>query len=47
VFVKTMQTDGLDWGEAYRGLGRDGIAAILQSQMAQAIDDHLERMALL
>ena len=45
-FVKAMQADGLEWGEGYRGLGRDAIAAILQSQMAQAIDDHLDRLAL-
>src|SRR5262249_45949319 len=35
-FVKAMQADGLEWGEGYRGLGRDAIAAILQRQMAQA-----------
>ena len=46
-FVKAMQADGLEWGEGYRGFGRDAIAAILQSQMAQAIDDHLDRMTLL
>ena len=46
-FVKAMQGQGLEWGEGYRGLGRDAIAAILQSQMAQAVDDHLDRMALL
>jgi putative transposase len=46
-FVKAMQADGLEWGEGYRGLGRDAIAAILQSQMARAIDEHLDRMALL
>jgi hypothetical protein len=45
-FVKAMQADGLEWGEGYRGLGRDAIAAILQSQMAQAIDNHLDRLAL-
>src|SRR5919108_5021432 len=46
-FVKAMQAQGLEWGDGYRGLGREAIAAILQSQMAQAIDDHLDRMALL
>jgi transposase-like protein len=46
-FVKAMQAEGLESGEGYRGLGRDAIAAILQSQMGQAIDDHLDRMALL
>jgi putative transposase len=43
--VKGMQGQGLDWGEGYRHLGRDSIAAILQSQMASAIDEHLDRMA--
>jgi transposase-like protein len=42
-----MQAEGLEWGEGYRDLGREAIAAILQSQMAQAIDEHLDRMALL
>src|SRR5262252_4579215 len=46
-FVKAMQAEGLEWGEGYRDLGREAIAAILQSQMAQAIDDHLDRMVLL
>jgi transposase-like protein len=45
--VKSMQAQGLEWGEGYRGLGRQAIAAILQGQMAQAIDEHLDRMALL
>ena len=44
-FVKAMQAQGLEWGEGYRGLGREVIAAILQGQMAQAIDQHLDRMA--
>ena len=45
--VKGMQAQGLEWGEGYRALGRDAIAAILQGQMAQAIDEHLDRMAAL
>ena len=44
-FVKAMQAQGLEWGEGYRGLGREAIVAILQGQMAQAIDQHLDRMA--
>lgn len=44
-FVKAMQADGLEWGEGYRGLGGEAIAAVLQGQMAQAIDQHLDRMA--
>jgi hypothetical protein len=31
-------------GRGYRGLGREAIAAILQGQMAQAIDGHLDQM---
>ena len=46
-FVKAMQAQGLEWGEGYRGLGREAIAAILQGQMAQAVNEHLDRMALL
>jgi putative transposase len=45
--VKGMQGQGLEWGEGYRGLGREAIAAILTRQMGQAIDDHLDRMAVL
>ena len=46
-FVKAIQAQALARGDGYRGLGREAIAAILQRQMAQAIDDHLDRMALL
>jgi putative transposase len=45
--VKGMQGQGLEWGEGYRSLGRDAIAAILQDQMTSAIEDHLDRMAAL
>ncbi|HEY6964457.1 MAG TPA: IS256 family transposase [Erythrobacter sp.] len=45
--VKGMQAQGLEWGEGYRPLGRDAIAAILRDQMAGVIDDHLARMATL
>jgi putative transposase len=45
--VKDMQAQGLKWGEGYRSLGRDAIAAIVQGQMAQAVDEHLDRMATL
>ena len=45
--VKGMQAQGLEWGEGYRSLGRDAIGAILRSQMDQAIDEHLDRMAAL
>jgi putative transposase len=43
--VKGMQAQGLEWGEDYRKLGRQALAAILQGQMTQAIDEHLDRMA--
>jgi hypothetical protein len=46
-FVKAMQAQGLEWGKGCRGLGGETIAAILQGQMAQAIDDDLDRIALL
>jgi transposase-like protein len=42
--AKGMQGQGLEWGEGYRGLGREAIAAILRRQMDQAIDEHLDRM---
>jgi len=45
--VKGMQAQGLDWGEGYRGLGRNAIAEILEVQMAQSVDEHLDRMAAL
>ncbi|HEV2364980.1 MAG TPA: IS256 family transposase [Caulobacteraceae bacterium] len=45
--VKGMQAQGLEWGEGYRPLGRQAIAAVLTGQMGQAIDEHLDRMAAL
>jgi transposase-like protein len=45
--VKGMQAEGLEWGEGYRPLGREAMAAILRGQMSEAIDAHLERMAAL
>ena len=45
--VKGMQGQGLEWGDGYRALGREAIAIILQAQMGQAIDEHLDRMAAL
>jgi putative transposase len=45
--VKAMQAQGLEWGEGYRPLGRRAIAEMLEGQMAQAVDAHLERMAAL
>lgn len=45
--VKGMQARGLELGESYRALGRQALASIVQGQMSQAIDEHLERMAVL
>jgi transposase-like protein len=42
-----MQAQGLEWGEGYRGLGRQALVRILAGQMGQAIDEHLDRMAML
>jgi len=39
--VKAMQAEGLEWGEGYRPLGRQAVAAIIEEQMAAAIDRHL------
>ena len=33
--VKTMQADGLDWGEGYRPLGRQALAGIIEGRMAE------------
>jgi putative transposase len=45
--VKRMQGQGLEWGESYRPFGRQAIADLLRGQMDQAIDEHLDRMAVL
>jgi len=45
--VKGMQAQGLEWGESYRPLGRRAIAELVRGQMDQAIDEHLDRMAVL
>ena len=42
--VKAMQADGLDWGEGYRPLGRQALAEIIETEMAAAVDRHLERL---
>ena len=43
--VKAMQTDGLDWGEGYRPLGRQALEEIIEWQMAAAVDRHLDQLA--
>ena len=40
--VKAMQADGLDWGEGYRPLGRQALGEIIETEMAAAVDRHLE-----
>jgi transposase-like protein len=42
--VKAMQA-GLDWGEGYRPFGRQALAEIIESEMAAAVDRHLEGLA--
>ena len=41
--VKAMQADGLDW-EADRRLGRQALAEIIETEMAAAVDRHLESL---
>ena len=42
--VKAMQADGLDWSEGFRPLGRQAVAAIIERQMAQAVDLYLDQL---
>jgi len=42
--VKSMQADGLDWGEGYRPLGRQALAEIIEDQMTAAIDRYLDQL---
>jgi putative transposase len=42
--VKAMRADGLDWGEGYRPLGRQVLAEIIETEMAAAVDRHLESL---
>ena len=44
--VKAMQADGLEWGDGYRPLGRQALAAILEGRMSEAVDGYLDRLAL-
>ena len=32
--VKEMQSDGLEWGEGYRPLGRQALAEVIQGRIA-------------
>ncbi len=42
---KEMQADGCEWGEDYRGAGREVLAEIIQGRMHEAIDRQLEARA--
>jgi transposase-like protein len=43
--MKTMQAEGVEWGEDYRAGARHALAELLEGRMAQLIDERLERMA--
>jgi transposase-like protein len=40
--VKTMQAEGLDWGEGYRPLGRQALVGIIEGRMAERVDAWLD-----
>jgi putative transposase len=42
--MKTMQAEGVEWGDYRRG-ARDAVAALLRGRMDALIDEHLERVA--
>ena len=42
--VKEMQSNGLEWGEGYRPLGRQALAEIIQGRMDEAIDRCLDSL---
>ena len=44
--VKAMQADGLDWGEGYRPLGRQALAAIIEGRMDERVDDWLDGLGI-
>ncbi len=44
--MKSMQAEGVEWGEDYRGAARDALTAVLEGRMAEQIDVHLEAMAM-
>ena len=43
-FVKSMQADGLEWGEGYRPLARQALAQVIEGQMAAAVDRYLDQI---
>jgi putative transposase len=42
--VKVMQAGEMEWGEDYRLLGRKALAAVIEGQMAAAVDRYLEQL---
>jgi transposase-like protein len=42
--VKAMQAEGLDWAEGYRPVGRQALEAIIEAQMAAAVERYLEQL---
>jgi len=44
--VKAMQAEGLDWGEGYRPLGRQALAAIIEGRMEERVDDWLDGLGI-
>ena len=42
--VKAMRADGLEWGEGYRPLGRQALAAIIEGRMSEAVDYWLDHV---
>src|SRR5450432_3105737 len=43
--MKTMQAQGIEWGEDYRHAAGDALKGILAGRMAAEIDRHLDEMA--
>jgi transposase-like protein len=43
--VKRMRADGLEWGDGYRPLGRQALAAVIEGRMEEAVDAWLDRLA--
>lgn len=43
--IKEMEAQGCEWGEGYRGAGREALARILEGRMATAVDRRLAEMA--
>ena len=43
--MKAMQSDGIEWGDDYRHAGAAALKDVLEGQMANRIDRHLDEMA--